>query len=251
MRKRNEEFSLKELINIFMPKLWLILIVALVFGSVMAVYSAILKDDTYTSTTRIHVTKEMTYGYDYAVSDVDFATSYLETYKMVLTIPDFLNSVLVHFDENHASYELHEGEYERNGWNKLTPDRISKDITCDSQQDILTVTVTTDDPILSRALADSIAYVFTQEDVLAYPDDVVKVKVLQIAKAPSSPNSRNVLLNTVIGVVIGMVVSMAIIFIINMFDVVIHDKKKIEDNFDIPILGVIPRYLAEEGKSKK
>ena len=46
MRKRNDEFSLKEQINIFIPKLWLILIVALIFGSLMAVYSAILKEDT-------------------------------------------------------------------------------------------------------------------------------------------------------------------------------------------------------------
>ena len=250
MRKRNEEFSLKELINIFMPRLWLILIVALVCGSVMAVYSAIIKDDTYTSTTRIHVTKEMDSGYNYAVSDVDFANSYLETYKMVLTIPDFLQQVLGYFNDNHSQYELYEGEYEARGWDKLGPDAIRGYITCDTQQDILTVSVTTDDPILSRAIADSIAHVFTQGDILAYPEDVVKVKILQIAKSPTSPNSRNVLLNTVIGVIIGAVASMAFIFVLNMFDVVIHDKKKIEDTFDIPILGVIPRFISEEGKTK-
>ena len=250
MRKRNEEFSLKELVNIFMPRLWLIMIVALICGSVMAVYSAILKDDTYTSTTRIHVTKEQGYGYNYAVSDVDFATSYLETYKMVLTIPDFLNTVLAHLEENHAAFEQYDGEYEERGWDKLGPDRIKGYISCDTQQDILTVSVTTEDPILSRAIADSIAYVFTQEDILAYPDDVVKVKILQIAKAPSAPNSRNVLLNTAIGVVIGAVITMTFVFVMNMFDVVIHDKKKIEDTFDIPILGVIPRFLTEEGKTK-
>ena len=251
MRKRNDEFSLKELINIFLPKLWLIMIAALFFGGIMAVYSAILKDDTYTSTTRIHVTKEMGYGYDYAVSDVDFATSYLETYKMVVTIPDFLNNVLAHLEDNHASYEQYDGEYEELGWDKLTPDRIRGYISCDSKQDILTISVTTGDPILSRAIADSIAYVFTQEDVLAYPDDVVTVKILQIAKAPSSPNSRNVLFNTMIGIAVGAVLSMALIFVMDMFDVIIHDKKKIEDTFDVPILGVIPRFLAEEGKSKK
>ena len=87
--------------------------------------------------------------------------------------------------------------------------------------------------------------------MLAYPDDVVTVKILQIAKAPSSPNSRNVLFNTMIGIAVGAVLSMALIFVMDMFDVIIHDKKKIEDTFDVPILGVIPRFLAEEGKSKK
>ena len=251
MRKRNDEFSLKELISIFIPKLWLILIAALVFGGVMAIYSAILKDDTYTSTTRIHVTKEMGYGYDYAVSDVDFATSYLETYKMVLTIPDFLNSVRAHLEENHASYERYDGEYEDLGWDKISTDRIRGFISSESNQDIITISVTTDNPVLSRAIAESIAYVFTQEDVLAYPEDVVKVKILQLAKEPTAPNSRNVLLNTMIGVAIGTVLSMALIFIMNMFDVIIHDKKKIEDSFDTPILGVIPRFLSEEGKTKK
>ena len=51
--------------------------------------------------------------------------------------------------------------------------------------------------------------------------------------------------------VVGAVLSMALIFVMDMFDVIIHDKKKIEDTFDVPILGVIPRFLAEEGKSKK
>ena len=57
-------------------------------------------------------------------------------------------------------------------------------------------------------------------------------------------------MNTAIGVVIGAVITMTFVFVMNMFDVVIHDKKKIEDTFDIPILGVIPRFLTEEGKTK-
>ena len=109
---------------------------------------------------------------------------------MVVAIPDFLNSVLAHFEENHASYENYEGEFEENEWDKLTADRIKGYISCDSQQDILTISVTTGNPILSRAIADSIAYVFTQEDVLAYPDDVVNVKILQIAKPASAPNNN-------------------------------------------------------------
>lgn len=44
---------------------------------------------------------------------------------------------------------------------------------------------------------------------------------------------------------------MAVIFVANMLDVTIRDKKKIEDNFDIPVLGVIPRFISEEGKAKK
>ena len=68
MRKRNEDFSLKELINIFLPKLWIIAIVAMLFGGIMMGYSKFIKDDTYTSTTKIHVIKAS--SLDFAVSDV-------------------------------------------------------------------------------------------------------------------------------------------------------------------------------------
>ena len=245
MRKRNEEFSLKELINIFIPKLWLILIVALVFGSVMAVYSAILKDDTYTSTTRIHVTKSSDNNYDYAVNDVDFANSYLETYKIVLTIPDFLTRV-----KNRIESERPD-DYAKYEWEKISTGAMKGYISCETQQDILTISVTTGDPTLSLAIADAISKVFKDEKVLAYPDDVMHIEIVQVPVYNKNPNSRNVLMNTAIGSIVGAVMAMAFVFMLNMFDIIIHDKKKIQDTFDIPILGVIPRFLAEEGKSKK
>ena len=248
MKKRHEDFTLKELIGIFLPKLWIIAIVSIVFGAVMAAYSLFIKDDTYTSTTRIHVIKAT--SLDFAVSDVEFASSYLETYVEVLTIPDFLTEVLEVFKENHASYEATEGDYEAKGWDKLTPGQIRGYISSSTKQDILSISVTTGDALLSCGIADSIASVFSKGDFLAYEKEVVKVKTLQ-QPYPQGPNSRRTMLNTLIGLVVGAVISMIAIFVINMFDVVIHDKKKIVDNFDIPILGVIPRFISDEGRIKK
>ena len=248
MRKRNEDFSLKELINIFLPKLWLIVAISVVFGGVMAFYSLFVKDDTYTSTARMHVIKDT--GLDFGVSDVEFASSYLETYVEVLTIPDFLVTVVAVFKENHADYVTEE-EYIAKGWDKLTANSIKGCISSSTKQDILTISVTTSDPNLSRGIAASISEVFENQEFLAYPKDLVKVKALQRPVPPTSPNSRKVLLNTLIGLMVGAVVASILVFVINMYDVIIHDKKKIEDNFDIPMLGVIPRFNTDEGKPKK
>lgn len=250
MRKRNQDFNLKELINIFLPKLWIIIAVSLVFGAVMGSYSLFVKEDTYTSTTRIHVIKTDA-GSDFAVSDVEFASSYLETYVEVLTIPDFLTQVLGVFADNHQEYESFDGEYEAKGWNKLTSGSIRGYISSSTKQDILTISVTTGNPYLSRGIADSIAKVFEESEFLAYPKDVVSVKTIQEPKIPTSANSRKLVLNTFIGLAVGAVLSMATVFVINMYDVVIHDKKKLEDNFDMPILGVIPRFTTDEGKNEK
>ena len=246
MKKKNEEFKIKELIDIFLPKLWIIVLVSLVLAATLGSYAAFIKDDTYTSTTKIHVIKQSDLGVDFGVNDVEFANSYLQTYIEVLKIPDFLNEVVKDFKDNHKD----DPEYYANGWDQLVGKSIAGYISATTAQDLITVSVTTEDPFLSCGLANSIANVIQNGKTLAYPEGVIKAKTVQKAE-PSEANSRRELLNAVIGGAIGAAVSMAAIFVFSIADVTIRDKKKIEDNFDIPILGVIPRFIAEEDKGRR
>ena len=57
-----------------------------------------------------------------------------------------------------------------------------------------------------------------------------------------------------LGVIVGTVVAMAVVFITNVLDVTVRNRKKLEDTFDYPVLGVIPRYdvdLSGEGDKRK
>ena len=76
------------------------------------------------------------------------------------------------------------------------------------------------------------------------------VKIIDEPEMPKTPDSKHTVRNAIIGFFVGVILAMAAVFLANLFDVVIHDKKKIEDTFDVPILGVIPRFLTEEGKTK-
>ena len=166
-------------------------------------------------------------------------------------MPKFLTAVVEEFKANHEDY-CAPGEYEANNWDKLVYSDIRGCISSSTKQDLLTVSVTSSNPSLSFGIANSIAAVFEDENqkFLAYPEDAVNEVAVVIPDNPSGPNSRKVVLNTLIGLVVGAVLAMVAVFIINMYDVVIHDKKKIEDNFDVPILGVIPRFITDEGKVK-
>lgn len=250
MKKRTEEFKIKELLDVFIPKLWIIVIISLVLAVGMGAYSAFVKDDTYTSTTKIHVIKQSELGVDFGVNDVEFANSYLQTYIEVLKIPDFLNVVVEDFKENHHKYETYEGQYEDLGWNNLIGKSIGGYVNASAAQDLITVNVTTGNPNLSCGIANSIANVIKKGGTLAYPDGVIKAEIVQVA-VPNAANSRRVVLGAIIGAAVGAILSMAVIFIFSITDVTIHDKKKLEDNFEIPILGVIPRFITEEDKGKK
>ncbi len=253
MRKRTEEFNIKELLNIFIPKLWLIVIVAMVFGMGMAVFT-VFEEDRYVSTTVIHVVKAS--DMEFEINDVEFANTYLQTYIEVLNIKDFRVSVAKDFQDHCAKTlpELTEADlmakFDIGIWE---PSSIADSfkITARTSQDLLTVSVETSNAQFSYYIANSIANVLVAGQTLAY-DEAVKMRIVQQA-VPGAPvkTLTTYILNTFIGGAVGAVLSMVAIFIYNVADVTIRDKKKIEDNFDIPVLGVIPRFISDEVKIKK
>lgn len=249
MRKNNEEFSIKELVEIFLPRLWLIVIIAMVFGCCAAFYAVVLKDDTYTSTTRIHISKTTSGASDLGVSDVEFATFYLETYIELIKIPDFLEKVLADF----RSGEDYKAYIDSVGTDKLTGSNIKGYISTSTVQDILSISVTTQNPHLAYGLANSIQKVICDLDerVLAYPIEIVTPLTIQHPVRPTEPNSHKVVFTTLIGLVVGAAFAMTLVFVINIMDVTVRDRKKLEDSFDVPVLGVIPRFISEEGKVRK
>ena len=57
---------------------------------------------------------------------------------------------------------------------------------------------------------------------------------------PPTANPKGTVKNAIIGFCIGGVLSAASIWIYSALDIVIRNKKKIEEYFEIPVIGVIP-----------
>ena len=62
---------------------------------------------------------------------------------------------------------------------------------------------------------------------------------------PTSPDSKNVVRNAVIGFAGGFLLAALAVFVISKLDVVVRSREKLEDNFDMPVLGVIPRLESD------
>lgn len=115
------------------------------------------------------------------------------------------------------------------------------------------VSVTSTSPELATNIANTVAELC--------PDEIIRVlkvggvEVIDYATVPTSPTSPNLLKNVVIGFGVGFVLAFLYFFIRELFDTKIHDRNDLEKEFDIPILGVIPRILPvseapDEKKSK-
>lgn len=123
---------------------------------------------------------------------------------------------------------------------------IRKLISCQQidETEVFQVTVKSKDAVLSTNIANAIAQVAPEEIVR-----VVKaggVEVVDYAKVPEKPSSPNLIKNIILGAAVGFILSFAAFFIMAMFDTTITSEKDLEKEFEIPILGTVPRLLPME-----
>lgn len=226
MNKQNEEISIKEIAGIFIPKIWVILICAFLAAAITFCYCNFFKNDTYSSSFDIYIYNEN--NSSATTGDIAAAEGMLETYKYFISTDTFLNAVIIGLPDEYA--------------NVLTTRSIKGMMSISSigNSGALMVKITSTDKDLAYALACRFVEV-APNIIVEYIPNALEVSITESPKIPSSPNSKGELKNSMIAFLIGTVISMLAIWVFNIFDIVIHDKKKIEDNFDIPVVAVIPR----------
>ena len=234
MIKRNDEFSIKELITLLMPKLWIVIIIALVVGALFGAYSAFLVDDTYTSKAKIHIVKQNS---SMNSGDMDVVSKVIEDYKVLINTEMFLNYVM---QDIMFSPDYQESWQINNAY--ISSHLNARGVT----DDIIEISVTTDNMIKSHLIATVVSEVIIEKssEIFAFGDSL-SLKILN-PSIHNPANSKHVVRNTFIGFSGGMFISILAIFIISQFDIIVRDKKKLEETFNLPIIGVIPRYNVEE-----
>ena len=240
MKKQNEEVNIKDLVNLFLPKLWIILVCAVVLSIILGGYAMFLKKDTYTSSATIMVSKSNSTSIN--SSDIDLSAKVIDSIKVVIFSRNFLTEV--------ATSINNDPKYADKGWNVSTGSLSGAiKITPNENTSTFKLSATTTDKLLSYAITESVAsHIMGDSSVLDHylpaSYGVIDMTVLD-DPLPGTKNSKGEITSALIGFLVGAVVSIVIIYVASMFDVVIHDRKKLEDNFDYPILGVIPRYEVE------
>ena len=238
-KKRNEDVTIKDVVRVFIPKLWIIAICAVVLSLVLGGYAMLFKADTYTSKATFIVST--TTG---GITDGDLKLSY----KVIGVIKD-------HVESNDFLSEVADTvnrEYSAKNY-KVTAQELKRSVKLSNDNEDVpsfSLTITTTDAAKSR----DIAYVLRDYMLVDSIDDENRIQefmhqsyskvTMTCIDSPAlgSANDKGVTKNAIVGFLAGAVISMVVIYMIAMFDVVIHDRKKLEDHFDIPILGVIPKY---------
>ena len=229
--KQIKERTLKDLLEILLPKLWIVLLTAIIAS--MAVFTYFYtRVNTYTSSARFLVscvaTEETTSLYE-----PEIVSNTIDKYSDLVSGDEFCNN---------AVHAINADPLCKNKIEDIAQFRAMFSFVGNSDQTFSFSITHTD-----RAEAYNIANVVEVELLreiaeLSGDGNLQVIKAISEPKMPEAPNNKNYVRNSIVAFVLGAVVASAIILMIALTDVTIRDKKRIEDTFNIPILGVIPYH---------
>lgn len=223
--------DLKKIFYMMKGKIVYILLSTVLLGAIAGCFTHFFIEPVYSATVKMYVYSNpdrITTNSSISGSEIDASKELIGTYIDILESDTVMDLVIDDLNLN------------------TTPDALRSMInpTTSENSQIFRVTVRCTDPKLAAKIANSIAKVAPEEIVR-----IVKaggVEIVDEAKAPKKPSSPNVKKNILIGALIGFLASFIAIFVYELFDSTITKASDLEREFDIPILGTIPRLEGAE-----
>ena len=245
MKNKSEGFSISDLVDIFLPKIWIIVIVAMLCGFAMGAYSLFVKEDTYTSTASFIMVKTPTqYGTTsgstaittgLSASEIDAMQSMIAMTEQIMKTNQYLSTVKEALVARNPEYE------------KLSVSYLAKLLSAKvvGEATVFDLSATTKDPALSYDIMDVVYHTLPGVIGDYYEEYSISIKVIDPPVKDISRNARGTVRNTLIGGFAGGVLAALVVFVVAKLDFVIRTKEKLEQSFDIPVIGVIPRFEGE------
>lgn len=232
MSNKKDELSVKKLAEIFLPKLWLIVLVSVVAAVCFGAFSA-YKEDTYSSTGK-YMVRKVPYDDDHSSTtglspnEIIAMQGMISNAKEIITTFDFCEEVRDRVSKR-TGINISVAELK----NAMSVSLCNDETTC------YYLKVTTTKNQLSVEIAEVAGELLSE--MFKDMGYAIAVDRIDTPRPADVKNSKNELRNAIIGFAVGFVISALVVFVVAKFDVIVRSKEKLESNYDIPILGVIPR----------
>ena len=228
-----KNFSINDIISIFLKRLWVIIVLAIVGGGISYVYSQFIIPKKYTSAVTMYVYNQ---NGDRAPTAGDFSLSknLVETYIVILKSNQVLEAVSAGIVTDGLEYNV---------------DEIRRMLTAQAVQktEVFEISISCENKEHARIIADKISIVAPPEIIR-----VVKagsVEVVDKAKVSEEHSSPNIPQNTIIGVILGMALAFGLAFLLELMNTSIKDKTDLTETYALPVLTLVPNLSNESDKS--
>lgn len=226
-----DEMTLEDIFKALKKRWLLIVSVTLMFligGSVFVLFFGPVPQ--YQSSTTVLVDYRASETEALTQNDINLSQKLVQTYTEIIKSLTILNPVIEEMDLS------------------LTPNELLKKISVSqvNETEIIKISVTDEDPILARDIANTLAEIFSEE--ISHIMKVDSTSVLDEAVLPTTPLAQNKVTKIAIAGILGMMVSVGLVFLFEYLDRSIKTADETEALLGVPVLGVIPKSKAEGKK---
>lgn len=216
-----EEIDLLELFRSVLKYIKLIIVLCIVFGLGGFLGTKFLITPTYTASTSIYLTPQISES-----GSLDY-NSQMANSKLVTNVVKLMtqNNVMSEVAKNVG---LESADTVKN--------YIS--VSNESDTEIITITATTDDPKLSKDIANDTVSTFTK--TMQKNLNVRNIEIVDRAKLSYVPSGPNIKKNTILATLVGGVIGVGYAVLRFLFDNRLRTKEEAEKYLGIPVFCEIP-----------
>ena len=232
--------DLVELFGVLWHWIWLILLVALLFGGAAYAFSKFVIPEEFQSTTKIYVLdKESGSGGQSTYTDLQVGSQLTKDYAELITSRTVIEKVIA---DNHL-----ESVYDYKKFLK----KVEVNTPTDTR--IVSITVTDTNPALAQALADDIRV--EASDLIINTMQINAVNTYEVANLPTEKSAPSCSKWALIGALLGALLVGGTVTLQYILDDTIKTSEDIEQYLGLSTLALIPLDEniggAEKGKKKK
>ena len=217
-----EELDLKELFDLFISKIFQILIIIIIFIGIGVVYTVGFVEPKYSANTTLVLATSNESDKSITTTDVTLNSKLVSTYSEIVKSDSVVGTVINNLNLNMKDSELKK--------------KVS--VSAVEDADIIKITVTNEDADEAAKIANEIAKVFSDKIKDLYK--INNISILDSATPNYTPSNINHTKDIIIFAFIGVVIAVAYVLISNMLDTTIKSAEDIEKGFGIPVLVSIP-----------
>ena len=214
--------SIEEIFAALKKRWKMIALITILATVVSGVLSFFVIEPVYEASTKVFIGKEESSEEGYNSSDIQMYQKLLKTYSEAIKTRDLIDAAI-----KDSGYDLTTGQVSSG----LTVTPIT-----DTQ--ILQIKYQSLDPKECEVVLKSISKAFVKTATDLVPNG--NVRIIEGVELPKNPISPNKKMNIAIAFLLGLMVSVGLVFLLEYMDNSYKTKEQLENELEIPVLGVIP-----------
>ena len=215
-----------DLVFIVIKSWWIILVLAIVFSAASYGYTKVFVDELYTSRGLLYVNSSREQeSLSVDLTALTTSQKLVNTCGIILKSDKFMNKVNVALGGKYSAATL----------------KSNVVFTVKSETEILEVKAVSTDPTYAYNLVNAILQ--EADSGISSIINGASVSIIDNASMPIVPSSPDVERNVFMGTLIGGVLGVVIAFVIELLDRKVREQNDLVEQFDLPVLGLIPRII--------